>query len=251
MIGNGDTIKVWFEPWLRDPTNFKLSSMPCLGLENIHVKDLFIPRKLEWDYEPLGEFFNKRDIKEIMSIPLLMRRGPDSIIWLHSTYRVYFVKIGYAVAMMLTQCEDLQPVCGDWKNIWRLNVLPKIKHFIWRCCRDCIPTRYRLFQKCITVPCTCLFCRTNLENSWHLFITYSYAQSCWRDVGLIDDVELLASNAESFVDWLLSMLFSVLLLLLATQMVHIALEYSCDWSNARMYSYGHGSSTCTNQFPVH
>ena len=80
MIENGDTIKVWFVSWLRDPTNFKLSSMPCQGLENIRVKDLFVPRKLELDYELFGEFFNDKDVKEITSIPLSLRRGPDSII---------------------------------------------------------------------------------------------------------------------------------------------------------------------------
>ena len=37
----------------------------------------------------------------------------------------------------------------------------------------------------------------------------------------------------------------------ATQMVHIGLEYLSDWSNARMVSHGHGSSTCVNQFLVH
>ena len=46
----------------------------------------------------------------------------------------------------------------------------KIKHFIWICCRDCIPTSKRLQQKGISVPCGCLFFYTNMENSWHVLL---------------------------------------------------------------------------------
>ena len=71
---NGGNISVWNDPCLKDPTNFKISSTSILGPEDICVYDLFIPGHLEWDIELLGEKFNDRDVREIMSIFLFLRR---------------------------------------------------------------------------------------------------------------------------------------------------------------------------------
>ena len=57
------------DPLLRDPTNFQLSFIPCIGYEDLRVSDLFISRCLEWNVELIHNLFNVRDIRKILSIP--------------------------------------------------------------------------------------------------------------------------------------------------------------------------------------
>ena len=45
-------------------------------------------------------------------------------------------------------------------------------------------------------------CETDFENSWHIFICCSYAQSCWSVVGLFVEIDRLAFVAEGFVELL-------------------------------------------------
>ena len=40
---------------------------------------------------------------------------------------------------------DSLAVSGDWNSIWKLNVpAPRVKMFLWRACRGCLPTRVNL-----------------------------------------------------------------------------------------------------------
>jgi len=43
-------------------------------------------------------------------------------------------------------------------RIWRLKVLPKIKHLVWTMCRGYLPTRVRLEDKGVQGPIECVSC---------------------------------------------------------------------------------------------
>lgn len=47
----------------------------------------------------------------------------------------------------------------------------KIRVFLWRVCRDYIPTKIRLQSKGIECPASCLFCQQNLEIAFNCFFT--------------------------------------------------------------------------------
>lgn len=59
---------------------------------------------------------------------------------------------------------------GDWHTLWSLQVPPKIKSFLWKACRDCLPTRSRLQGKGVHCPATCVVCSTEIENRWHVLL---------------------------------------------------------------------------------
>ena len=113
MIGDADHISVWKDPWLRDPSNYYIGSLPILGLENIRVKDLFILGHLQWDIERLGEMFNERDITEILSIPLSRRGDADCLTWHHSQKGCYLLKTGYAMAVTLSGITEDHQIHGE------------------------------------------------------------------------------------------------------------------------------------------
>nr|DAD20413.1 TPA_asm: hypothetical protein HUJ06_021876 [Nelumbo nucifera] len=69
-IGNGQHIRVWDDPWLKEMGNFKVDSPRVEGLEDIVVSDLWIPGHKEWDVEMIHELFGPRDASAILNIPL-------------------------------------------------------------------------------------------------------------------------------------------------------------------------------------
>ncbi|XP_073129367.1 uncharacterized protein [Henckelia pumila] len=69
-IGDGSTINIWKEPWLRDHTNFYVSLPMIPDLHDWFVKDLMIPGSREWDHDLIGSIFGERDVQRITKIPL-------------------------------------------------------------------------------------------------------------------------------------------------------------------------------------
>ena len=47
---------------------------------------------------------------------------------------------------------------GEWHQIWRTKTSPRIKNFLWRVTRGCLPTRLRLQARGVNCPSHCPFC---------------------------------------------------------------------------------------------
>ena len=56
-----------------------------------------------------------------------------------------------------------------WKRLWKLNIMPEIKVFIWHLCRKALPTKDRLSLRGVNVKGGCYFCDHNEETLCHLF----------------------------------------------------------------------------------
>ena len=54
-----------------------------------------------------------------------------------------------------------------WQSIWGLRVPNKIKNFLWRACRDAIPTKANLLRRHITVNSLCERCQNEEETALH------------------------------------------------------------------------------------
>lgn len=94
--------------------------------------DLIDHARMEWRQELLERYFNERDKKCILAIPLSMRGGKDEFMWAYSKDGKYTVKTAY----MLGEGGNLEDFHGAWVNIWNMDVAPKICHFLWRVCTN-------------------------------------------------------------------------------------------------------------------
>ncbi|XVF64157.1 hypothetical protein PTKIN_Ptkin09bG0145200 [Pterospermum kingtungense] len=170
------------------------------------VRDLMIPGCREWGYELLEELFCDEDVKFISSIPLSTCSGQDRRIWYFSPDERYTVKSSYRLTMELLAPDDLLRVHGDWSSLWSLKVPPKVRNFCWRACRNCLPTRINLQAQGLAVLSCCVQCSVGLEQPWHVFITCSFAQDCWRVANLSVAVESCMDEVDSFHEWFFKML---------------------------------------------
>jgi len=85
---------------------------------------------------------------------------------------------------------------GNWKSIWNLKVPPKLKHFLWRVTRGCLPTRTNLRRRGIDCTTGCVFCQEHFESEWHVFVACSKAREMWTAAGIHYLLEQKFNEAE-------------------------------------------------------
>ena len=111
----------------------------------------------------------------IASIPLRRRHNGDRLIWHFSRNGIYTVKSGYRLAIDLEGCKG-ERLPGEWATLWKLQVPPKVKAFLWRACQNILPTRAKLAQKRIEVPTECVMCRSGTEDLFYVFLDCNFSR---------------------------------------------------------------------------
>lgn len=69
-VGNGDTIRVFHDPWLPDPINPYVTTSTSPSIIDSRVSSLKIGLYGNWDIDLLHDIFSTRDLILISSIPL-------------------------------------------------------------------------------------------------------------------------------------------------------------------------------------
>lgn len=207
-IGDGRKVSVWHDAWLREEDSFEIQTPVLAYCEDMKVQDLMIPGCREWDVELISEYFNDRDARAIVSIPLREDGSDDVRIWHYSKDGVYTVKTGYRVALEVSRQNDDLGVPGDWRKLWKLKIPPKVKAFLRRATRNCLPTRDNLRYRGISIPSSCVFCNEGIENSWHVFIACPFTQGCWSEARLLGFINSSSEAADGFSEWILDLLHS-------------------------------------------
>jgi ribonuclease HI len=107
----------------------------------------------------------------------------DNLIWRHENDGLYSVKSAYKYCVEGAIDVSHLQVPGRWNLIWKTRAPPKVKNFVWRLCRNCLPTRLRLNQKGVNCPNHCVFCEESIEDSLHFFFLCNNSRQLWREAG--------------------------------------------------------------------
>ena len=144
------------------------------------------PGERRWDEDKLKVLFIPQMVSEITAIPLDITNGEDKLIWGDECNGIYTVRSGYNFMMSKMLGGHRCEVVGDWSSLWKARVPPKIRNFIWRVCRGCLPTRQRLQERNVSCPLNCELCLNPVENELHIFFHCSTSMHCWTIAGLDD-----------------------------------------------------------------
>ena len=63
--------------------------------------------------------------------------------------------------------------------IWKLDVMPKLKMFIWRLCHKSLPTRGNWMKTGMSIDQLYPFCQRKIKDANHLFLNYTITQYMW------------------------------------------------------------------------
>lgn len=80
-------------------------------------------------------------------------------------------------------CSEKEKSAGLWKLVWKLNCANKIKHFLWRTCKNILPTNFCLASRRVTLDSRGGLCG-GYELSGHALWDCNIAAGVWKEVGL-------------------------------------------------------------------
>ncbi|XP_074300283.1 uncharacterized protein LOC141631523 [Silene latifolia] len=70
--------------------------------------------------------------------------------------------------------------------IWKCDLPPKIKFFLWKTCVDGLPTKERLQRYHVHVPLHCILCNHHTEDRDHFFFNYPILHNVCQAIGVGD-----------------------------------------------------------------
>jgi hypothetical protein len=159
-IGNGESVKIWHDNWLPSQAGFKVLT-PINTLDSNAVVAKLI--------DVIFFVFNSFEAKQIVSIPLSIRRQVDL------ARRKGWIVLSYVCVSSIAGDEKSLTLAGPssdfnssmWKEIWRTPLPNCIKNFLWRLTKSILPTRGNLLKKGLNIDVSCPLCNENSETDDH------------------------------------------------------------------------------------
>jgi ribonuclease HI len=179
------------DPWLRERNQSWVNSPQTQGVHNLTVNDLLLPNLRRWDNDKIMSLFPTEVANSILDIPLFDDIVEDKLVWQDSIDGHYKVRSGYNLLANVTGNNVHEVHHDGWKCLWKIHAPLKTKHLLWRICRNCLPTRSRLQEKCVTCPIDCPLCDEAVEDDWHLVVSCPATIEARRSAGL---EEVIASR---------------------------------------------------------
>ncbi|KAB2609074.1 hypothetical protein D8674_012242 [Pyrus ussuriensis x Pyrus communis] len=132
---------------------------------SLRVSALICSESGRWNINFLQPFISGEAMQAIEETPLGDLSRKDRLIWDSSKNGSYSVKSRYRwlQGRSLTRRDLRRPSVRGvpkafWKVIWKLEVPPKLRHFLWLTVHNCLPTREALFRRRSSQTSSCPIC---------------------------------------------------------------------------------------------
>ena len=188
IVGNGRKVDIWKDRWLPTPDSLKVISPQRQNLNLEKVAQLIDSETGTWKAGLVKETFIPHEADAILSIPISPKLPEYSLIWACSKNGLFTVRSAYGVTLKLLKetsttreqgdCSDKSKATEFWKSIWKLNCPNKIKHFLWRVCKNILPTNFHLASRKVIADGGCGFCG-ECESLGHILWDCKVASDVW------------------------------------------------------------------------
>ncbi|XP_057811890.1 uncharacterized protein LOC131026138 [Salvia miltiorrhiza] len=145
-IGNGARVRIGLDSWLPDEIGH------------------FFRRGLSW--ERIDKCIQPEDSWKFQAQIPIHPNNSDRPFWPKGKFNMYSVKSGYLLVVEIKQRDEAstsRQVGVLWKWVWSLEVIPKVKMFLWKCLSNCLPTAMALRGRGIDVDGFCRRCGLSEE----------------------------------------------------------------------------------------
>lgn len=197
----------------------------------------------DWDQALVRDIFWEEDVQDILAIPVHIGRE-DLLAWHFDKKGVFSVKSAYhtlhgqsireAKKQKGESSRAQQENRLEWKQVWSLNCIPKIKHFVWRLAHNSLPVQMNIRRRGMDIDTRCPVCWRLDEDGGHYFLKCKYVVQCWREAMLEDIHSMLLQKHSAY-----EMVISVLSLSEETSLKVILLLYAW-WEAQNKANAGEG-----------
>lgn len=88
----------------------------------------------------------------------------------------------------------------DWSRIWKMNITPSVKTFVWKAAHSILPNSMRVAAKIPDINTTCTLCNEGEESLTHLFLQCNFATQVWMHLNF--DMGYVTNGTNTFHEWL-------------------------------------------------
>jgi len=186
-IGDGRTTNLG-DPWL--PTTPPRAPKLLDSIDpNTKVAELLLGPPQQWDEQKLHQYIDSSDHHLIHKLFIPYDFKDDAYIWTYMKDGNFTVKSGYWRALNLSIDDDAPqaPLAVNTdiaQKIWRLQIVPKLKHFLWRFASKAIGISENQRRRNINVNPYCTRCCNEVETNDHAMFTCPQVKQIWRASGL-------------------------------------------------------------------
>ncbi|XP_057808453.1 uncharacterized protein LOC131022930 [Salvia miltiorrhiza] len=203
-LGDGARIRVGKDVWLPDGRGFYRTAQVPLGREDTRVQEMLDANAYEWDMLKVNNLLQDRDAWKMTVQMNIDTERRDMVFWPYDKSNIYTIKSGYfledAINKQKEASSSSSPDRSLWKWIWGLDVIPKVKLFLWRCITSALPTAEGLRRRSIDVDPLCRRCGEVAETDEHAFRDCKWVAFLW-EVLSFRLVTTTTTNLSSIPQW--------------------------------------------------
>ncbi|KAF7824555.1 reverse transcriptase [Senna tora] len=181
QVGNGDSIRVWQDKWVADGKRI----WPRMDSNmDLRVSDLINEDGFGWNVDKVKDTVHSEEIRRVLATPVA-KGCSDRRVCPFTADGTYTVKSGYQSAAsdefggLQVSSNSASEDTRLWRVIWNAKTQPKVKMFLWKVCKNAIPTRANLAKRRMNVDRECMNCHHHLESTEHCLIECPFAKAVW------------------------------------------------------------------------
>lgn len=156
-IGNGHSIALNDLLWIT----------PDHDPDDISKVSQLIGPNGDWDTTMVRSIYSDNLANRILTMPTSHTGIKDRIVWTRNYSGTYSVKDAYALSITSQKGNQSN---FPWKEFWKVQGLPKIRLFGWKCINNALPLGANLLKKNFRIDATCAFGCNTIEDDNHLFL---------------------------------------------------------------------------------
>jgi hypothetical protein len=171
-VRNGQNIQVWGDRWLPVPVSYSVQSPKQLLAADATIASLINLNAKEWKADLVKVVLNTKEAQVVLNISLSPSLPPDKLILQRTKNGVFSIKSAYHLGneiqqRMVGDCFHVDKEKDVWQLIWSLKIAYSVKHFLWRACKNILPTKTNLFNRNVVDSKLCPCCLVEEEDVLH------------------------------------------------------------------------------------
>ncbi|XP_057811831.1 uncharacterized protein LOC131026073 [Salvia miltiorrhiza] len=136
-----------------------------------------------WDMDKLEAIVPRDELWKFTDNFKIKPTVSDRPIWPTGKGNAFSVKSGYLLASSLRSSHEASTSVDDselWNWVWGLEVIPKVKLFLWKCLSGSLPTAQALVSRSVELQPWCRRCGEEMESIEHAIRDCSWAAFLWE-----------------------------------------------------------------------
>lgn len=163
-IRNGRKVKVCGDKWLHSGDRIWINDEE---VQQANVSVLLTADEDNWNTAKVNDLLPSETASKILATHIHTQLADDTAFWPYSGDGAYTLKSGYKITQFdvgdgrSIDNPSTNPENSLWKYVWKANVMPKIKNFVWRLLIGALPTRVNLLKRGLGFSSSCPICSSN------------------------------------------------------------------------------------------